>query len=135
MLGANRAEDLSGWIFPDGRWYPCENWWHVAALYDLRDEGMQELQNPETAKFLAEGDEAKIKEHMAECGFIKVSRKFIDGCHMTEQQLKKLQELLFLCDLECEFAYLLRKTNAVERITVQKILKMRRPILFSQHQK
>lgn len=134
MAGVNKSdhkqEDLSGWILPDGTWLPVDEWWHIAALYDLRDSGYTALLSLRSESILLGGDEALIRSHAADLGFVKVSRRLLDAYSMNQAQLKTLQEQLIYCDLEAEFGILNGDKGVVRTISVARLLKLRNPLLL-----
>jgi hypothetical protein len=130
MAGVSKIQDLSGWLLPDGDWYETSEWWHVAALYDLQGGGFALLQSEETSAILKRGEEAEIRNHVSLLGLIKISRSFIDGTQMNLAQLKTLQVLLEVCDLEAEFRYLSGSDGELRAVSVARILKLKNASLF-----
>lgn len=123
-----RTEDLSGWIFPDGTWQACEEWWHIPVLYDLRDAKHAAFTSSEAQQILDSGIEEKIRNFAAQAGFIRISRNLIDAAGISHEQLHKLQQLLEFCDLDAEIGLLGPNPNgSVRQITVERILKTRNP--------
>jgi hypothetical protein len=123
-----KIEELSGWILPDGTWHGCEEWWHIPVLYDLRDAQHPALVTEEAIKTLHSGIEEHIRNYASNAGFIRISRKLIDGTALTYEQLQTLQELLEFCDLDAEIGLLGPNPNgAVRQTTVERILKTRNP--------
>ncbi|KAB8028119.1 hypothetical protein [Fluviispira multicolorata] len=130
MSQPERLNEISGWILPCGKWYDTEEWWHINALYDLRDSGLNELQNLSTLNILSGGDEAQIRDHVASLGFIKISRNQLDGVQMSRQQLSTLQSLLLLCDPEQEVGILIGNTGIIKNINISRIMKLKNPVLL-----
>ncbi|WP_186647888.1 hypothetical protein [Fluviispira vulneris] len=128
-----RLSEISGWILPCGKWHSTEEWWHINALYDLRDSGLSSLQEKTTLSILANGDEAQIRDHVAHLGFIKISRCQLDGVNMSRQQLATLQSLLFLCDPEQEIGILIGNTGIIKNVNISRIMKLKNPtVLFEE---
>lgn len=126
---SNNLNSISGWILTEGKWYPTEEWWHLKAIYDLQDDGYPKLQSNETKKILLDGDEMKIRDHLASLGFIKISRSQIDGDTLNHQQLLTLKNLLTFCNPEDEVCFL-RKDGSLKFKTVSRILKLKNPLLL-----
>ncbi|APJ04692.1 hypothetical protein [Silvanigrella aquatica] len=130
MHQANHLNKISGWILADGEWYPTDEWWHINAIYDLRDKGHPDLQSKVTNDILQDGDESKIRDHLAELCFIKISRSQIDGIKLNRKQLVTLQNLLSLCDPEAEIG-ILGSNGILKFISIGRIIKLKNPqILF-----
>ena len=127
MPGVINIAELSGWILPDGTWIAVEEWWHLSALFDLRDTGMTPLTTKDSLTVLAGGDEAQIRHHVAELGFVKISRSLIDAYTLSSSQLRTLQELLEFCDLESELGLLQSANAEIKQISVARILKLKNP--------
>ena len=127
MPGVINIVELSGWILPDGTWMAVEEWWHLSALFDLRDTGMTPLTTKQSLAVLAGGDEAQIRHHVAELGFVKISRSLIDAYTLSSSQLRTLQELLEFCDLESELGLLQSANAEIKQISVARILKLKNP--------
>ena len=122
--------NISGWILSEGKWYPTDEWWHINAIYDLRDNGHPDLQSNETKEILLEGDESKIRDHIASLGFVKISRSQIDGAKLNRQQLSTLQNLLSLCSPEDEIG-ILGSNGILKFISISRVMKLKNPqILF-----
>jgi hypothetical protein len=102
-----------------------QEWWHLTALFELRDEGHGSFQDNASREVLAGGDEAIIRDFAARKGFAKVSRGVLDAYVLTDAQLLTLQGLLEVCDLEAELT-LLSEGGAQRNITVARLLKLRR---------
>lgn len=117
---------ISGWILTDGTWYPTDEWWHISAIYDLKDQGYPCLQRQDTYEVLNSGDESIIREHLAILGFIKISRSQIDGIKITNMQLATLQNLLSLCNPDDEIG-LLGSNGAIKYIRIARIMKLKNP--------
>lgn len=122
--------DISGWILPNGQWHSTEEWWHINALYDLRDEGLAELQGAEASAVLSRGDEGEIRDFVARLGFVKISRNQIDAVQMTRNQLSTLQNLLLLCNPEQEIGILLGSTGMLKQVEVSRVMKLKNPALL-----
>lgn len=121
---------ISGWILTDGTWYPTEEWWHISSIYDLKEQGFPSLQSKETKEILDSGDESNIRDHLANLGFIKISRSQIDGIKLTTTQLVTLQNLLSLCNPDDEIG-LLGSNGLIKHIRIARIMKLKNPnILF-----
>lgn len=116
---------LSGWILPDGTWQACEDWWHLTSLYDLRDEGHNDLTTTDAREVLHRGREDEIRDLAANLGFIRISRSLIDGHALTSAQLQTLQRLIEFCDPDAEVEVLNSKENTRVRMTVARIIKLR----------
>lgn len=84
----------SGWILPDGRWFPTEDWWHIAGIYELLETGEPHLQLPSLLESLKQGDEQAIREELSFAGFVKVSRLNLDFATLTNSQLTTFQFIL-----------------------------------------
>lgn len=125
MHGVTDLSGLSGWILPCGSWLAVQEWWHLSALFDLRDEGHTALQGEEARMILDSGDEAIIRDFAARMGFVKISRCVVDAYALSELQLVTLQGLLEVCDLEAELTLLIAG-GAQKAITVARLLKLRR---------
>jgi hypothetical protein len=117
---------ISGWILTDGKWHPTEEWWHINAIYDLKEEGYSILQSKETKEILKEGDESKIRDHLAALGFIKISRSQIDGIKLNIPQLVTLQNLLSLCNPDDEIG-ILGSNGVLKFIRISRIMKLKNP--------
>jgi len=52
MLDNKYLNEISGWILTDGKWHPIDEWWHINAIYDLKETGYPPLQNKETNAIL-----------------------------------------------------------------------------------
>jgi hypothetical protein len=132
MLGVSDIAELSGWILPDGTWIAVEEWWHLAALFDMRDTGMEILCTEESLRVLASGDEGQIRHHVATLGFVKLSRKIVDAYSLSNGQLRTLQGLLQFCDLESEFGLLQEANTEIKPVSVDRVMKLKNPkVLFS----
>jgi|GEM_PF-621111 len=125
MHGVSNVRELSGWILPDGTWRSVPEWWHISALFDLRDEGHTSLTCQTARATLDSGDEAQIRDLAARRGFAKVSRGMLDAYSFTDTQLATLQDLLEICDLEAELT-LLSEDGAQRIVSVARLLKLRR---------
>ncbi|WP_397601230.1 hypothetical protein [Silvanigrella sp.] len=117
---------ISGWILTDGKWHPTEEWWHINAIYDLKENGYPVLQSKETKEILMEGDESKIRDHLAVLGFIKISRSQIDGIKLNISQLVTLQNLLSLCNPDDEIG-ILGSNGVLKFIRISRIMKLKNP--------
>jgi hypothetical protein len=125
MNGVTKLQELSGWILPDGKWKEVPEWWHLSALFDLRDEGHPDLQCAESKEILSGGDEALIRDLAARKNFAKVSRCLVDAYALSELQLATLQALLECCDLEAELTVL--SFGGVQKtLSVARFLKLKR---------
>ena len=130
MPQPKHLNSISGWILSEGKWFPTEEWWHIQAIYDLRDEGYPDLQTKETKAILAEGDESKIRDHLANIGFIKISRCQIDGIKLNKKQLYTLQNLLSLCNPEDEIG-ILGRNGTLKFLSIARVMKLKNPeVLF-----
>jgi hypothetical protein len=124
MDGVTEIKEISGWILPDGHWQPAEEWWHVSALYDLKEQfPVHFSDNLQDA--LSGGDESKIRRAASEAGFVKISRQQMDLISLTLQQLRTLQRLVELIDPEAEFMVLLEHGNRQKNIAVGRLLKLK----------
>lgn len=130
MHGVTRIEHLSGWLLPEGDWIAVEEWWHISALYDLRDTGYAPLATEASRIVLEAGEEAAIRHHVATLGLIKISRKMIDAYMMNGAQLRTLKGLLEVCDLEAELGLLTGHNGQVRNVSVSRLLKLRNPELL-----
>jgi hypothetical protein len=124
MVGVTEIKALSGWILPDAKWQPAEEWWHVSALYDLLE------QNPEyftdsLKEALSSGDEARIRRSASEAGFIKISRQQFDLISISLGQLRTLQKLVEYIDPEDEFTVLLEHGMRQKVLSVGRLLKLK----------
>lgn len=117
---------ISGWILTDGTWLPTDEWWHISAMYDLKEQGYLSLQDKETTEILRLGEESTIREHLAKLGFIKISRSQIDGIKLTQTQLVTLQNLLALCNPDDEIG-LLGNNGTIKYIRIARIMKLKNP--------
>jgi hypothetical protein len=124
MDGVTKLHELSGWILPDGRWQPAEEWWHVSALYDLESENSMQTPHELTAA-LKSGDESLIRRSAANAGFVKISRQQIDLVTFNLSQLRTLQGLLELIDPDEEFTLLLDHGQRQKKLSVERILKLK----------
>jgi hypothetical protein len=125
---------ISGWIQPDGKWHPSDEWWHISAIYELKDLGCPYLQDTVTNKILKEGDEIKIKKHISDIGFIKISRAQIDGNISNTEQLFALQNLLSLCNPDEEIG-ILGHNGVLKNIRIARIMKLKNPRVLSKIKK
>lgn len=134
MTGASEPvshpNQLSGWLLPTGEWHPCEDWWHLTALYDLRDAGLAELSSPVAHEILGRGREEEIRDFVAGAGFVRISRSLIDGHALTHRQLLTLQGLVEFCEPNTEIEVLDSKRGVSVRMTIARILKFRSPLHF-----
>ena len=121
---ANRFSELSGWILPDGTWMQVAEWWHIQAIYELRDSG--NLSDPDLATVLQGGDEALIRHELAAKGFAKVSRGVLDAYSMTDAQLRSLQDQLMFFDASDE-VLILMEGGVEKRVSLERVLKLRKP--------
>lgn len=124
MDGVIKLKELSGWILPDGHWLPAEEWWHVSALYDLKENTPQHF-SESLCEAMQGGDEAKIRRSASEAGFVKISREQMDLISLSSAQLRTLQRLIELIDPEAEFIVLLEHGNRQKNMSVERILKLR----------
>jgi hypothetical protein len=116
---------------PDGQWNPCEEWWHIPVLYDLRDSGFEPLRTSDAKQALDSGEEGVIRDFAAELGFVRVSRHMIDGKTFSQEQLASLKELLELCSPDEEIEILgPNPAGPVRRMTVERILKLQNASLI-----
>lgn len=115
---------ISGWILSEGTWHPTDEWWHLNAIYDLRQNGHPDLQSKETKEILKEGDESKIRDHVASLGFIKISRSQIDGIKLNNKQLSTLQNLLSLCNPDDEIG-ILGSNGTLKYIRISRLMKLK----------
>lgn len=129
MLQPKHLNDISGWILTEGKWHPTDEWWHINAIYDLRDRGHPDLQGKETKEILLEGEESKIRDHIASLGFIKISRSQIDGVKLNRQQLSTLQNLLSLCDPEDEIG-ILGSNGILKFLSISRVMKLKNPLVL-----
>lgn len=125
--------EISGWILPDGRWYPTKEWWHISGLYDLKDSLYPPLQTADAKRILHAGEEESIRNLASNLSFIKISRGQIDGEHINLEQLVTLKKLLTLIDPESEFDVLNAKVGFVKKVSVQRILKLKNAENFFLH--
>lgn len=124
MDGVTKLKELSGWILPDGYWHPAEEWWHVSALYDLK-EAYPSLFTANLNEAMQGGDESKIRRSASEAGFVKISREQMDLISLSSAQLRTLQRLIELIDPEAEVIVLLEHGNRKKNVSVERILKLR----------
>ncbi|MEN9825178.1 MAG: hypothetical protein RI953_923 [Pseudomonadota bacterium] len=124
MVGVTDIKSLSGWILPDGTWQPAEEWWHVSALYDLKDLKPEFFPSALTDA-LKTGDETSIRRAASEAGFIKISRQQFDLVAITIHQLRTLQKLVEYIDPEAEFIVLLEHGNRQKQLSVGRLLKLK----------
>jgi hypothetical protein len=129
MPQPKHLNNISGWILPEGEWHPTDEWWHINAIYDLRDSGHPNLQAKETKEILLEGDESKIRDHIASLGFIKFSRCQTDGVKLNRKQLSTLQNLLSLCNPEDEIG-ILGSNGILKFISISRIMKLKNPFVL-----
>lgn len=131
MHGVTSLQSLSGWILPCGTWQAVQEWWHVSALFDLRQAGLEALQCEDSERVLASGDEALIRDFAARKGLAKVSRGMLDAYTLNDAQLATLKSLMEVCDLEEELT-LLMEGGAQRSIPVARLLKLRRAAVLFQ---
>ncbi len=129
MLQPKHLNNISGWILTEGLWHPTDEWWHINAIYDLRDSGHPDLQKKETKEILLEGEESKIRDHIASLGFIKISRSQIDGVKLNRQQLTTLQNLLSLCNPEDEIG-ILGSNGILKFLSISRVMKLKNPLVL-----
>ncbi len=115
---------ISGWILTAGTWHLTDEWWHISAIYDLKDQGYPCLQSKDTSTVLNLGDESIIRDHLAQLGFIKISRCQIDGIKLSNIQLATLQNLLSLCNPDDEIG-LLGSNGVIKHIRIARIMKLK----------
>ena len=125
MHGVTSLQSLSGWILPCGTWKAVQEWWHLSALFELRDAGHQAFLCAESKGILDSGDEALIRDLAARKGLAKVSRGVLDAYTLNDAQLATLKSLMEVCDLEEELT-LLSEGGAQRNIAVARVLKLRR---------
>lgn len=125
--------ELSGWLLPDGRFVAAAEWWHLNALYELRDGGDSCMDSAALLEELRRGDEDAIKLQAARSGFVKCSKHGIDGMRLTDAQLVTLQGLLGLCAPDEEVQVFHTEGGALRRMSVQRLLKLRRAELVYTH--
>lgn len=122
----HQEQSLSGWILPSGSWHSTREWWHISALYDLQQSGLTELNTEYAQQILKKGDEEEIRNFVAEIGFVKISRRQIDGASFNRSQLATLKMIFNLLDLEEEFT-VFTPLGAEKVWTIEKIMKLRNP--------
>jgi hypothetical protein len=123
-MGINFGE-LSGWILPDGTWLPVAEWWHINAIYDLRDSCLALANNSAVLDALSSGDEAEIRHQLALAGFAKVSRGILDTYSLSDLQLKTLQDQILYFDSTQEIV-VLRQGGSEKKTTLERVLKLKR---------
>jgi hypothetical protein len=129
-----QSRPISGWILPDGRWIETKEWWHISALYDLKDEQYAPLQSTKAQQIFQEGDEESIRNFASELGFIKVSQTIIDGEIMTKIQLDTLKNLLLIFNPDFEISVYTSKSGFIKKISVKRIFQLKNSTLFFKKQ-
>jgi hypothetical protein len=124
MVGVTDIKSLSGWILPDGVWQAAQEWWHVSALYDLKEQ-QPHIFTERLTEALQNGDEAAIRRAASEAGFVKISRQQFDFVSITLNQLRTLQKLVEYIDPDTEFIVLLEHGNRQKKISVERLLKLK----------
>ncbi len=124
-------ENLSGWLLPEGRFVPTEDWWHVNGLYDLKDNCYPLFQTQKALEIFKAGEEEPIRNLASELGLLKIARGQIDGEKINLQQLNTLKKLLELLDPELEFEILTPQIGLLKKVSVFRLLKIKNPeVLF-----
>jgi hypothetical protein len=119
-----------GWILPCGSWRSTAPFWHIMALYDLRDEERYPcLTTPKAQSVLQTGDEGIIRNWVAQQGFVKLSPYFIDGISLNPKQLETLQECLGLLSPDDSIQIYHPTQGLLKTLTVRKLLKMKNSAL------
>lgn len=121
------AGTLSGWLLPDGTFLEAKEWWHLAALYDLRDAGEVLLCTPQAKIVLDGGDEDRIKEFVFQIGFVKLGRRLVEGAELSVGQLKTLHSLIEFFVPDEELGFILEGEENPRYMSVDRILKLKNP--------
>lgn len=95
----------------------------MAALFDLRDAGVLELNSEEAKNTFADGDEERIHIFASSQGFIKLGRRLVEFKTMTRAQLQTLIELLEFCPNEDELGFVFDGETQPRYYTVERIRK------------
>ncbi|KAB8033134.1 hypothetical protein [Fluviispira multicolorata] len=97
---------LSGWLFPDGKWFECAPWEHLKAAKELPFV-VEKAQNCEVLRSLWQHeDEELLRAELAKIGMIKVCYYLVDADHLNNLQLFKLQELFALSALDEDIEFI-----------------------------
>lgn len=119
------VSECSGWILPEGRFVPVEEWWHVSGLYDLKDQNYPLFQSDIAQKIFQNGNEESIRNFAAQVGLVKIGRGQLDGEKFNEQQLVTLKLLIQFLDPEFEFEILSPSVGLIKKMSVDRILKVK----------